>query len=265
MRNSWLIAVVVLAAGFPVLADNAPVRARLLPGWTTAAGDHLVGIELVLAQGWKTYWRAPGDAGIPPSFNWSGSENLGRAEVMWPAPEVVYLQGMRSIVYTNQIVLPVRITPQQADAPLSLQLQIDMGVCRDVCMPYQIELTRQVEQSAHNRSPAIAAAMASRPYQPQEAGVTGTQCDLSPTPDGLRLTARMTMPTAGAPETVVVETGMSDTWISEANTRRSGDVLTSTVDIVAAEGGPIAIDREKLRITVLGTSHAVDIQGCARG
>ena len=84
------------------------VQAEVLPGWRTENGDHMAALRITLNPGWKTYWRAPGDAGIPPLLDWSGSGNLESAEVTWPTPEVFSQNGMRSIGYTEELVLPVR-------------------------------------------------------------------------------------------------------------------------------------------------------------
>src|SRR6056297_1113481 len=73
------------------------VRAEVLPGWTTGAGTRMAALRLTLAPGWKTYWRAPGDAGIPPAFDWSGSRNLKGVAFHWPAPDVFQSYGIRTI------------------------------------------------------------------------------------------------------------------------------------------------------------------------
>src|SRR5258705_8750265 len=62
-------------------------RARLVAGRTkTANGTYLAGIEIGLDDGWKTYWRMPGDSGVPPSFDWKGSTNVAAVNVLYPAP-----------------------------------------------------------------------------------------------------------------------------------------------------------------------------------
>ncbi|MCX8508161.1 MAG: protein-disulfide reductase DsbD family protein, partial [Rhodobacteraceae bacterium] len=70
----------VLALAAP-LAQAQPVpdnllKAEILPGWRTESGSQMAALRLTMAPGWKTYWRAPGDAGIPPRFDWTGSANL---------------------------------------------------------------------------------------------------------------------------------------------------------------------------------------------
>ncbi len=58
---------------------------RLIAG-SRSGGAFLGGIAFQLQPGWKTYWRYPGDSGVPPRFDFSRSRNLKHAAVMWPAP-----------------------------------------------------------------------------------------------------------------------------------------------------------------------------------
>src|SRR4029077_19572234 len=112
-----------------LLADhgvNAPVRA---------------GVEIKLKAGWKTYWRYPGDAGVPPRFDWSGSENVAAVEVKWPAPErFVDESGAKSIGYYGDIVFPLVVRPADPARPVRLKLKLDFAVCDKLCVPADAEL-----------------------------------------------------------------------------------------------------------------------------
>ena len=88
------------------------VTAELLPGWRED-GRHIAAIRLTLAPGWKTYWRAPGDAGIPPVFDWSASGNVRAVAVQYPVPKVFDQGGVRSVGYADSVTFPVFITPQE--------------------------------------------------------------------------------------------------------------------------------------------------------
>ena len=67
-------------------------------------------------QGWKTYWRMPGDAGIPPQFDWSGSQNVKSVEVLWPAPQRFIDSGGETVGYKDRVVFPLRIVPDRCRA-----------------------------------------------------------------------------------------------------------------------------------------------------
>lgn len=104
-----------LAAGTPALSgavDGDIVEIEVLDGGMTPRGTYMGALRVKLQPGWKTYWRAPGDAGIPPSFSWRGARNVGALSITWPAPEVFLTSGYRTIGYHDQLVLPVEITPR---------------------------------------------------------------------------------------------------------------------------------------------------------
>lgn len=104
----------------------------------------LAGIEITLSPGWKTYWRSPGD-GIPPSFDWSGSENLVKAEVLWPAPKRFEDGAGAYIGYEDQIILPVLLFPKNVKEPVSVQLGVEYAICKDICIPSRADLALIIE------------------------------------------------------------------------------------------------------------------------
>ncbi|MGD9865074.1 MAG: protein-disulfide reductase DsbD domain-containing protein [Pseudodonghicola sp.] len=240
---------------------NDLVRIEVLDGGPTARGTYMAALRLTLSDGWKTYWRAPGDAGVPPSFDWRGSRNLRDLAMTWPAPQVFEANGMQTIGYKHQLVLPIEVTPARDGQPVRLRGHMEIGLCSDICVPGQLDIDHQIDPKA-GRNPAIAAALAQRPYSAAEAGVRAAACRLTPTADGLRVEARITMPSAGGQEVVVIEPGAPGIWASEAETRRQGDTLIAASELVSESGGAFALDRSALRITVLGSSRAVDIRGC---
>lgn len=254
-------------AGGPATAGGLDdiVQIDVIDGGMTKRGTYQAALRLTLQDGWKTYWRAPGDSGIPPQIDWRGSRNLEDVSITWPTPEVFDQDGIRSIGYKHQLVLPVEITPKRPDQPVTLNGEIAFGMCKDVCIPGQLDFNRQLDAEA-GRSPAIAAAMAQRPYSESEAGVRETVCSLSPSASGgLRIEARIKMPTAGGTEIAVIEPGDPELWVSQSETRRQGNVLIAASDLEHVSGKAYAIDRGKVRITVLGERHAVDIRGCSPG
>lgn len=268
MRFTCSVLALCATVSTPGLAQTpfeVPVTGEVLPGWITKDGTRTAAIRLILAPGWKTYWRAPGDAGIPPQFDWSASDNLNAISVDWPAPKVFEQNGMRSVGYEDTLVIPLHIEPSRGNRPVALKATLEMGVCSDICIPHTMEFDADITTDNLTPTPAIAAALAQRPYSSAEAGVTAAQCKLSPTTDGLRIEARLTMPSAGGSEHVVIEPGLDNVWVSEAKTQRTGSVVTATSEMVNFEGGAIALDRSAIRITVLGSNYAVDVQGCTAG
>ncbi|MGM0660404.1 MAG: protein-disulfide reductase DsbD domain-containing protein [Pseudomonadota bacterium] len=268
--NRITAACLAALAGFatPSAAQSPPdmVDIRVLPGWQMPDGTHVAALKFSLADGWKTYWRAPGDAGIPPRFDWRGSRNLGGVEIVWPTPQQTTTSGMRTIGYSQDLVLPVRMTPQQADRDIALDLRLEIGVCKDICMPVEMTVRADLPPGTRERDPRIAAALAERPYTAAEAGVDRVACTLWPLDGGgLRLVAEVDMPQMGAREWVVVESGTPDLWVAQSETTRHGDRLRAETEVHHVEGHGVIIDRSGLRLTVLSTGDAVEIEGCPAG
>jgi DsbC/DsbD-like thiol-disulfide interchange protein len=139
------------ALGQPALAANASAspwidsansKARLVAGTVELAGRPalVAGIQLRMSSGWKTYWKSPGDSGVPPSFDWSGSTNLKHAEVLYPAPHRFAEANGWAIGYDDEIVFPVKITPEREGEPVELKLAFDYGLCKDLCIPNDVTL-----------------------------------------------------------------------------------------------------------------------------
>jgi DsbC/DsbD-like thiol-disulfide interchange protein len=238
------------------------LSAELLPGWTTERGTRMAAIRLTLSQGWKTYWRSPGDAGIPPVFDWSGSDNIRAVHLHWPTPEVFDFGGMQTIGYARELVLPVEIWPHQPDLPVRLETAVDLGVCREVCVPATVSLGANLLAPAGTRDPAIRAALRARPATAAEAGVRAHSCTVEASADGLRLHAAIDMPALGPDEVVVIETADPGVWVAESSVQRDGRRLTAQTDLVAHDRRPFALNRQGVTISVLGGGRAVELSGC---
>ncbi|PZQ96696.1 MAG: hypothetical protein DI533_13980 [Cereibacter sphaeroides] len=264
MIRRLLIAALIALPGFAsaqAVTQDDVLTAQLLPGWRTASGTYMVALQLDLAPEWKTYWRSPGDAGIPPSFNWSGSQNLSTVRFHWPRPHVFYLNEIRSIGYKRQLVLPFELTPADPSQPISLRAEVDLGICRDICMPASLKFASMIG-GAGEPDPRIDAALAARPETAAEAGLRSIGCSVEPTAEGVRLIAELTLPMIGGTETVVFEPADTSIWASESIVQRQGKRLTATTELISGTGAPIALDRSGMIVTVLGDDRAVEIRGC---
>ena len=133
---------------------DARSAVRLIAGSRpTAAGAPIrAGIEIRLKQGWHTYWRYPGDAGVPPRFDFSGSQNAKTIDVLWPAPQRLPEAGAVAIGYDRDVILPLIIVPQDRAKPVALRLKLDYAVCEKLCVPAEghAELTLAAGPSSHD-------------------------------------------------------------------------------------------------------------------
>lgn len=128
---------------------NSKSSLRLIAAKTEWQGEAktFAGIEIRLAPKWKTYWRTPGDTGIPPYFDWSGSENLKSAEVMYPIPNRYEDPLGITIGYKSQVTLPVLLTPIDPLKPIKLNLSAQYAICYDLCVPVSASQKLVVDQA----------------------------------------------------------------------------------------------------------------------
>src|ERR1700759_3358543 len=120
----------------------------------------LGGIAIQLQPGWHTYWRTPGDSGVPPRFDFSKSDNVEAVTVLWPAPQKFDDgAGGTSLGYLKQIVLPLRIVAKNADKPVTLRAEINYAVCEKLCIPVEANAELAFNSVASPEDSALFAAL----------------------------------------------------------------------------------------------------------
>jgi DsbC/DsbD-like thiol-disulfide interchange protein len=134
-------ALAAVASQSPWLASSNS-KVRLVSGVVELGGRPalLAGVQLRLDKGWKTYWRNPGDSGVPPSFDFAGSTNLEHAEVLYPAPHRFADANGVAIGYDDEVVFPVKLTPERDGEPIELKLAFNYGLCKTLCVPNDVSL-----------------------------------------------------------------------------------------------------------------------------
>jgi DsbC/DsbD-like thiol-disulfide interchange protein len=171
------LAFFVALAGLPIVAaapaiaadasrwdDGLQSSVRLIAARTKGEGAeriHRAGIEFKLSPGWKTYWRYPGDSGVPPSFDFSKSDNVKSAAVLFPAPfRFPDGAGGNSIGYKKALVLPVHVVPNDPAKPVMLRLKIDYAVCEKLCVPAEANVELKISGADKANDATVAAAEA---------------------------------------------------------------------------------------------------------
>ncbi len=268
MKNALIFALALmcflptsLAAQIKLKSVHDVVEVELLPGWRMENGQHMAGISIKMLPGWKTYWRAPGDGGIPTTVNWRGSKNLNSAKILWPRPEVFRTYGLRSIGYVDAVVLPVIIRPN-SNAPVKVNASMHFGVCEEICLPVQIKLSGMLPSVPGPKDAAIRASLRTLPLTAKQAKVRSATCKFQPSAEGIRLELRLDVPPlAGRSEILSIEPGNKNIWVSEPKTRRNGNIFKASALLVPQAAGT-AISRNNLRFTLISTKSSVEIFGC---
>ncbi|MBV8696922.1 MAG: cytochrome C biogenesis protein [Bradyrhizobium sp.] len=162
------LAAAVFAASLPAASsaeDASPWQSeghsavRLLAGSRSGA-VLLGGVAFQLQPGWKTYWRTPGDSGVPPRFDFSKSENVEAVTVLWPAP-LMFDDGAggHALGYHDKVVLPLRIVVKNADKPVILRANINYAVCNQICIPVDASAELPFTSVASTEDNALFAAL----------------------------------------------------------------------------------------------------------
>jgi DsbC/DsbD-like thiol-disulfide interchange protein len=140
-RRELLVAALCLPAYSLAANAGGPHYSARLIGGETEKGSWRVGLDIRLAKGWKTYWRMPGDAGVPPQFDWSRSQNMGSATVLWPAPRRFIDEGGETVGYKDRVVFPVDVVAADPSRTIDLALDAFLGVCEFICIPVKLAMT----------------------------------------------------------------------------------------------------------------------------
>jgi DsbC/DsbD-like thiol-disulfide interchange protein len=123
------------AADASIWDGDARSAARLVAGSPVSRGAMRAGLELRLGTGWKTYWRYPGDSGVPPRFDFAKSTNVKSVTVQWPAPHRFTDDGGASIGYKGGVLLPLEIVPANPAQPVTLRVAVEYAICEKLCIP----------------------------------------------------------------------------------------------------------------------------------
>ncbi|MGQ9371884.1 protein-disulfide reductase DsbD family protein [Azospirillum sp. ST 5-10] len=164
-----------LAAAGP-WSKAGPVEARLIAAVeATGEGGRIpLALEVRLEPGWKTYWRSPGDAGLPPRLAWDGSANLKDATLRYPAPHRMTTLGIETVGYEDEVVFPIDAVPDVPGAAVDLRAAVDLLVCAELCIPQRVDVSLALPSGPATPGPeanTVARAESSVPGDGRAAGL----------------------------------------------------------------------------------------------
>jgi DsbC/DsbD-like thiol-disulfide interchange protein len=213
-----------------------------------------------LLPGWHTYWRYPGDSGVPPRFDFSGSDNVRSVKVLYPAPSLHSDETGQTIGYEGSVVFPVEATAKESGKPVDLRLKVDYAVCEKLCVPAEGNAALTIRPGTSREGGAVKAAFARVPERVSaaSAGLTATRAR-----GGAKPLVVVDLPApANVPVTVFVE-GPTPEWAlpipkpvpgAPAGHRQFSFELDGLPPGVAANAGPF-----DLTFTVLEGTRAYEV------
>lgn len=158
--------------------DTEGARLRLVVDDRPAPDGTLRGaLEIALAPGWKTYWREPGDAGVPPRLTLDGSSNADGVSMHFPAPERFTDEWSTWAGYRGSMAIALEFATGDPAQPVLLKTSAFLGICEDICIPVQMSFMLETNPDAPADEPAVAAAFAALPAGAHD-GFTVTQARL---------------------------------------------------------------------------------------
>ena len=251
-----------------------PAQVEILPGWRQNSGDqvqHIFAFKIVLTDGWKTYWRVPGEEGIAPAVFWSLLTNARQPEIHFPAPRLIIDQANETTVvgYQNQVVFPVVIDIPDPDAPAIVAGNFEFGVCAKVCIPERVEFRAELAADLDIWIDEITAA---RSRQVEMANTTNLvpqfNCQIRLYGNG-RMDFSSSIETAFRPPMdvlVMPEYPDPNLWFSDMETTllRDGTVQFHARINHSQNSSLYRIERGKFKVTVVTPERAIQYSGCKK-
>lgn len=233
-------------------------KARLVAGRAARDGAQTAvyaGVEIEMPKGWKTYWRAPGDAGgIPPEFDWEGSENLASVEVLYPAPHRLTDKAGDAIGYKDRVLFPIRVTAKDATLPVVINGVVQYGICKDICIPAEAKLQLEVPPAV-GPSAELRQALTRVPVAKARAGIDPVLANWRLDPNGGKPKLVLTVESAAAKDVDVFVAAPGGDYIplpqrADAKSNDTGTAVQFNVDL--SDGVDLgALNGKALAVTIV--------------
>lgn len=166
-------------------------------------------VQIEPKQGWKTYWRNPGDAGMAPELDFSGSSNLEVKSVSYPVPEIARDEAGRFIGYHGPVSLIVEFVKPDDRAPAEIELKALVGICDKICLPFIAEFSLALDP-AMPEGEEFSALMMAQAQLPEKPRADFAVRSLMKSADGKSLVAEVLVPNgAGVDAAVAASRGVS--------------------------------------------------------
>lgn len=250
------------APGLSDWASSGHSRARLLAVGPSVAGaaKRQAAVEIELDPGFLTYWRQPGEAGLPPTLDTSASNNVAAVAVDFPAPASFEEAGVPLYGYRQAVTLPLEVELADPARSATLAVTLDYAVCSTICLPGKAALRLALPETSDPTAQALI--RAARDAVPRRAtlGAPGPRGIERVTVEGSTPAPTLTVTARGeAPARLYVEA--PDGWFLTARPAVPGEggTLRFAVTIDGAPTGEAGRGPLALRMTLVDPHGAVDV------
>ncbi|MGR3513207.1 MAG: protein-disulfide reductase DsbD family protein [Paracoccaceae bacterium] len=260
---------VALSSGGSAQADEGWTNldlssARLIAAETAvpADGPLQVGVDIRLNEGWKTYWRSPGDAGYPVTVDWSGSDNAEPAQMQWPAPHRFSLFDLDTFGYGERIVFPVNVIVPDSARPVQLNAVVDYLLCKEICVPQTASVSLTLDPGTPTAGPdaqLIDLYQSQVPGDGSQSGLSLDDVTLSDTGSGIAVRVSSVFPLTSAD---VIAEGPEDFLFSRPaiDLKEDGLGFTATLRVETFDGMPADLAGKDLTLTIVDGTRGLEAQ-----
>ena len=246
-----------------IIHANGLVSAKITDGWIEKDQKLIFGLKIDLNKNWKTYWRLPGNAGLKPLFTFDKSENVFAAKIMWPSPIIFGEDNLWSIGYKDSVLLPLEVTPIDTSKPIKLEIQADIGLCEDVCIPVTLNVSYFATPGQNQENYEILGAILSEPIKSDDIGFQPPQCIIKNGELIMEFNEKNVKTGIENIELFVIEVGSSVFYVNSQKAYVFDDRITvSTKNSVETEL-PGVISRETVKTTIIGSNQSLEFVGCS--
>ncbi len=246
-----------------IIHANGLVSAKITDGWIEKDQKLIFGLKIDLNKNWKTYWRLPGNAGLEPLFTFDKSENVFAAKIMWPSPIIFGEDNLWSIGYKDSVLLPLEVTPIDTSKPIKLEIQANIGLCEDVCIPVTLNVSYFATPGQNQENYEILGAILSEPIKSDDIGFQPPQCIIKNGELIMEFNEKNVKTGIENIELFVIEVGSSVFYVNSQKAYVFDDRITvSTKNSVETEL-PGVISRERIKTTIIGSNQSLEFVGCS--
>jgi suppressor for copper-sensitivity B len=237
---------------------------RLIAAHDSSNGDREldIGVQVRMEEGWKTYWRNPGDAGFPSLFDWSASQNVSDVLLAWPAPKRISFDGLDSFGYQDEVVFPVRVRTTDTATPVVINVDIAYAVCKNICVPLEATVSLEIPAGTSSDTPgtkahrALIQRFSGRVPSREEAQIEIADATVRRIGSEKVLRMRVSARASFDHPDVFIE-GPADVFFGRPRVELASDKRTAIIEVPMDVGGSAYVSRP-LTITLVDGARAIE-------
>ncbi|NTJ63474.1 cytochrome C biogenesis protein [Agrobacterium rhizogenes] len=211
--------------------DNEGGRMRLIALAPDAEGHVRAALQIEPEPGWITYWREPGQGGIPPQVTPAPGSGVTVENTGYPTPKPISVGPIREIGYDAPVTFPLDLRVA-GKAPANLDLTVFIGLCKDICIPFQADLSLPLPANEQPTSHELAVLDAAKAQLPQAPSPDFTVQSHRISADAKSLSLQLTLPEASGKAPDIYVTGPSGyVFFQQANAKRDGTTFSADIEI----------------------------------